>query len=85
MHERQPSWAPDQSALFYRDDFQDVWRVALDADANPSGEPERFLEMPVRYRAGEGGFDLRGDRLLLAVETHAGDIWLLEFPETELR
>lgn len=81
VHGRQPSWSPDQRALFYRDDFQHVWRIGLDADANPIGEPERFLEMSARHRAGEGGFDVRGDRLLLALETNAGDIWLLEFPE----
>jgi dipeptidyl aminopeptidase/acylaminoacyl peptidase len=81
VHGRQPTWAPDQSTLFYRDDFQHVWRVTLDADANAIGEPERFLEMSARHRAGEGGFDVRGNRLLLAVETHAGDLWLLEFLE----
>jgi len=78
-HERQPTWASDQRALFYRDDFQELWRVALDADANPVGAPERFLTLPPRQRVGEGGFDVRGDRLLLAVEELASDIWLLEF------
>ena len=77
--ERQAAWAPDQSALFFVDDFQDIWRVPLDGDANPGGVAELWFDLPTGFGVGEDGLDLRPGRLLIAVEQFAGDIWVVDF------
>jgi len=78
--ERQVAWAPDGRALFYIDDLQDVWTVRLNADREAEGEPQLWFDVPARYGAGEGGLDILGDRVLMAIEAFAEDIWLVTFP-----
>ena len=61
------------------DDFQDIWRVPLDGDANPGGVAELWFDLPTGFGVGEDGLDLRPGRLLIAVEQFAGDIWVVDF------
>jgi hypothetical protein len=66
--------------LFYVNDLQDVWTVRLNAEGGAEGEPQPWFDVPARYGAREGGLDILGDRVLMAIEAFAEDLWLVTFP-----
>jgi Tol biopolymer transport system component len=79
-NERQATWRPGSSFIYFIDGDGAIQRVDVDTAGRPAGQPHVWLKLPARSEIAADSLDFTraGDRLLVTVVQRASAIWLVE-------
>ena len=78
-NERAAFWQPGTSYLYFRRDFNAIWRMPLRPDGTADGEATLWMKFPrAAFEHDSLEFSRSGDRLLATVITKASDVWRVD-------
>jgi Tol biopolymer transport system component len=79
-NERRAVWSHDGKFVYFVRDYRSIWRLPMDAVAQPTGPAQLWAEFP-KTKIEWDSLALSKDQAVIAVTEEASDLWLVEFPE----
>jgi TolB protein len=80
FNQRTAAWSDDGKFLYFIKDQSSVWRMPMDAAAQPTGPTQRWAEFP-RTKIAWDSITVARDQVVIAVTEEASGLWLVEVPE----